>query len=91
MAASATISGKKYWSAKQQPEVSPWDPEAGDRSVDQLLQSLGRASVRVQREVLLVLGTALSHDDQVTVEEAELFGALVAALDAPSAPVLASV
>ena len=48
------------------------------------------ASPKIKKRVLTAMAVAITHDKQVTVEEAEIFRAMSESLDCPVPPVVAS-
>ncbi len=60
-------------------------------SLTSALQRLNESSPKIKKRVLTAAAIAITHDGQVTVEEAELFRAMSESLDCPVPPVVASI
>ncbi len=67
------------------------DGEFSLRGLATALERLVGAAPRIKKLVLTAAATAITHDGQVTVEEAELFRALSESLDCPVPPVVATI
>jgi len=59
-----------------------------DDSLRQALQKLSLATPQIKKQILMAAAVAITHDGQVTVEEAELFRAFSESLDCPVPPVV---
>ncbi|MGI9520001.1 MAG: hypothetical protein ACR2NP_23300, partial [Pirellulaceae bacterium] len=60
-------------------------------SLASALERLNESSPKIKKRVLTAAAIAITHDGQVTVEEAELFRAMSESLDCPVPPVVASI
>lgn len=61
------------------------------QSLEISLQKLNTAAPRVKKQFLTAAAIAITHDGQVTVNEAELFRAMSESLDCPVPPVVATI
>ncbi len=62
----------------------------GAQQLSDALQRLSQSAPAVKKQALSAAAIAITHDRQVTVEEAELFRAIAEALDCPVPPVVAT-
>lgn len=58
--------------------------------LEKAIETLTEASPKIKKRVLTAMAVAITHDKQVTVEEAEIFRAMSESLDCPVPPVVAS-
>lgn len=75
------------WAARA--DLVEQDPDY--RFLEAALDRLNAASPAIKKQVLTAAATAITHDNQVTVTEAELFRAIAESLDCPVPPVVATV
>jgi hypothetical protein len=61
------------------------------KSLETALEKLKTAAPRVKKQYLTAAAIAITHDGQVTVNEAELFRAMSESLDCPVPPVVATI
>jgi hypothetical protein len=54
------------------------------------LRKLSQATPAIKKQILSAAAIGITHDRQVTVEEAELFRAIAESLDCPVPPVVAT-
>jgi len=65
-------------------------PEGDYRQLESALETLARAPLKTKRAFLEACARAITRDDKVAPEEAELFRAIAASLDLPVPPVWAA-
>ena len=63
----------------------------GPSQLSDSLKRLSQASPSVKKQILSAAAIAITHDRQVTVEEAEIFRAIAESLDCPVPPIVATV
>jgi len=72
------------------PDTVPFlgEDECGLRALDEALDRLATVTPRVKRTILEAAGAAIAADEQVTLEEGELFRGVADVLDCPMPPLL---
>jgi Zn-dependent protease with chaperone function len=62
----------------------------GPETLSDSLERLSQASPAIKKQILSAAAIAITHDRQVTVEEAEIFRAISESLDCPVPPIMVS-
>lgn len=91
-----TSMAKSAYAAAMEVLEKPWqddgalDAKFKYSDLENAIEKLTESSPKIKKRVLTAMAVAITHDKQVTVEEAEIFRAMSESLDCPVPPVVAS-